>query len=119
MSVFRSELKNKILQQLNNDFQRHENNWFTAHDYYIRENKPKTGFKEKLIHNKMSSYYVPTESADNALFWLLDKADDIAHYDWLYDNLNDQFSKDLLLEVVVLVQKMCRIKVHFFVNLAP
>ena len=100
MNVFNRKLKETIIKSLCNDYQIHMDNWFIDEDYYIRDEKKVIILKDRIIKKRLSKYYSPNYAIDNLLNVLTEKKKDLDYYEYLYNNLNDEYSKNILIEVV-------------------
>lgn len=100
MKSFNRTLTEKIIKSLCNDYQMHKDNWFVEENYFIREEKKPDSLKERIIKRRLSRYYSPNYAIDNVLNTLLEKGQDIAYYEYLFHKLNDEYSKNILIEVV-------------------
>lgn len=100
MEGFEEKLSKNILKSLFNDYQRHKDNWFVHEDYFFREKKNPNNLKDRIIKRRLSKYYSPNYSVEDVLSTLLEKRNDISFYNYLYDQLNDEYSKSILIEVV-------------------
>lgn len=102
MDGFEERLRENIMKSLFNDYQLHKDNWFLHEDYFIREKKNPNNFKDRIIKRRLSKYYSPNYVIDNVLSTLLEKRNDISFYNYLYDHLNDEYSKSILIDLVSL-----------------
>lgn len=100
MDGFIEKLKETILESLFNDYQIHKDNWFVNEDYFIREKKKPNNLKDRIIKNRLLKYYSPNYAIDNILNTLLEKKKDIFYYEYLYNSLNDEYSKSILIDIV-------------------
>ncbi len=100
MERFEEKIKKNILKSLSNDYQLHKDNWFVHENYFIREIKKTNNLKDRIIKSRLSKYYSPNYAIDNILNTLLEKRKDISFYEYLYNNLNDDYSKNILIDVV-------------------
>ena len=100
MKEFISTLNKSILLNLNNNYNRHDDNWFVTHNYYIRNNQKAEYFKDRLIQKSISKYYTSLYSVDNLLTSIIEAREDLKYYEYLFNNLNDEYSKNSLIEVI-------------------
>ena len=115
MKEFVNEIINSIVINLNNNYSLHADNWFVNENYFIRENKFSENLIGRLIHKRYSNYYIRKYAVEHFLNRIYYFKNDISYFEYLYDNLHDEWSKHILVDVLtyrILGPKYFRFKIE-------
>ncbi|MDX2359891.1 MAG: FkbM family methyltransferase [Crocinitomicaceae bacterium] len=98
MSTFQDILIAKILANINNNFEVNPDLWYANSNYTIRKNIKIGNFKDRLVQRNVGKYYCSKRDLEQLLANIFDNGSQ--HYEFLYNLLADQQSKDTLIEIV-------------------
>lgn len=101
MSDFQSELIEKLVSSLNNNFETMPDPWFTATIYKERKQVRIENFKDRIIVNKIGDNYSSKWNVKEVLSAVLINTKELSYYKHLYDLLSDNHSRKILIEVAV------------------
>lgn len=102
MLDFRQNLIDLIILNSNNNFERNQDPWFISSDFKIRAKINYDNFKDRFLIKRFGKYYTSKFTVANVLKRIMAMSEDLDHYEILYNLLDDQKSKDTLLEITLL-----------------
>ena len=102
MTEFRKRLLDLIIAECNTRFEVNSDPWFVNSKYHIRKSKPEPNLKDRLALSKIGKYYTSKNVLAKILTRIWETPEEISHYEFLYDLLENQQSKDVLVEITAL-----------------
>ena len=102
MTEFRNRLLDIIVSECNSRLQVSHDPWFIDSKNAVRKTTPEPNFKDRLILSKIGKYYTSKNTLAKIITRIWENPEDISHYEILYDLLENQQSKDTLVEITAL-----------------
>lgn len=102
MSAFIPNLIRHITSSINNSYELPDNSFFNKEGYKSRDIIHEKGWKDRLLLNKIGDNYSINREIEKILKRILFAGHSITYYNYLHDVLEDEESKNILIEVVCL-----------------
>jgi len=102
MTEFRNRMLELIMSTCNMRYEVNEDPWFFNSKYSLRRSIPDSNYKDRLILSKIGEYYTSKENMAKIFTRISDTSEEIKHYEILFDLLDNEFSKETLVEISTL-----------------
>lgn len=102
MGNFNELIAAKIILNLNNNFETTADQWYVKSKYKPKTQQKIDNFKDRVINKRIGTYYSSKNDFSQVLKMLINNREELNHYQFLFEHLSDDCSKETLLEVVTM-----------------